>query len=513
MGCFNLIQKKKIWFGPLLLAGVLCAASSGFAQQGPNIGTEHASDFDGEPLDADLDDPLLGNPSNVRTGPQDPLNQTHANQSSQAIDRRNDERYEGLARNPLRQAPRNFRDNRFDERNVRLERQRSQQRGTGNWRRRDDLAFDPLGVRARGFVFYPEIYGGLIATNNLFASKNNEKSDSASELMPSLRVLSDWNRHALSFFATGTVTRWHKFTSENTEEFETRMRGRIDITSRTSVEGGVRYEQNREGRGSVELPDAAARPARTHETEIFAQINHRFNRLGYRLRGEVIRNVFDDVELNSGATQDNHIRDYDETTLELRTNYEFSPRLSLFVDSGIGARKFQTKRDASGQLQGSDDWLLALGTGVELTPKLSFLGRLGYARVTPDDQNLADLEGIIYDGRLIWTPTRLTRLTLAGQTKIEETTQTGSAGSFNRSIGLEMVTSWTHRLTSTVAGEIEVRDFSGPVATDTEASLTFGLEYMFNRSWVLDAGYEFTSVEGTNTFREDAFRLGLKWRR
>ena len=132
-----------------------------------------------------------------------------------------------------------------------------------NWRRRDDLAFDPLGVRARGFVFYPEIYGGLITTNNLFASNNNEKSDSATELTPSLRVLSDWNRHALSFFATGTVTRWHKFTSENTEEFETRMRGRIDITSRTSVEGGVRYEQSMEGRGSVELPDAAGQPG-TH---------------------------------------------------------------------------------------------------------------------------------------------------------------------------------------------------------------------------------------------------------
>ena len=324
---------------------------------------------------------------------------------------------------------------------------------------------------------------------------------------------SDWNNHELELFATGTKTNWRNFISENTLEFETRVRGRIDITSRTSIEGGVRYEQAMEGRGSTELPDAASKPAKTHETEIFGQINHRFNRLGFRIRGQITRNIFDDVALNSGAIQDNSVRNYDEHELEVRTNYEFSPRLSLFVDSGLGTRKFAQELDGSGFVQGSKNWLVAVGANMELSPTLSFLGRIGYARANPDEASYVDLEGVIYDASLIWAPTRLMSATLRGETQIEETTQTGTPGSINRSVSLELANSWTHRLNSVVRSEFEHRDYAGIDQTDRELTLGLELEYLLSRSWVLNAGYEHTLVEGSNSYREDEFSLGVKWRR
>lgn len=517
LGCIFQCLAKSVRCGSLLVFGLFLVVPSALAQQAP-IGEQLLaadgtlipdSDRSGERADVDLfDEPTQRPPARVFE-PQDPLNNIYANSSTSAIDRRDNERVRNSLRDPLNQAPRNFRDDRFLQRLARQQ----QQAGDVDWRTRDDTAFDPLGKRVGGFIFYPELYAGLITTNNLFATKSLQQSDRGLRITPTFRLRSDWNNHELEFLATSTHTRWHEFSSENTDEVETRLRGRIDITKRTSVEGGFRYELKAEGRGSNELPDSAANPANVHEVEFFGQLNHRFNRLGFRLRGRAIRNIHDDVELNSGAIQANHIRDYDGYSFELRTNYEFSPRFSLFADTGVGKRVFKTKVDGGGFKQGSKSWLAAVGTSVEFTSSLSFLGRVGYTKASPDEQSLVDLSGVVYDAALIWKPTRLATVTLKGKTDIEETTQTGSPGSINRSVSLEFVNSWTHRLTSTVTGEYEVSDYAGIDQTDKELIIGLGIEYLFNRSWVLDTGFKHTRVEGSNKYNENEFRLGLKWRR
>ncbi len=445
-----------------------------------------------------------------RTGPQDPLDQIYANSASTVIDQRNNERLNTVLPDPLNQPPRNFRDTSFTQE---LARQQDNRPVDENWRSRDLNVFDPLGIRSGGFVFYPDVYARMIGTNNIFATSNNKKSDTGMEITPTFRVRSDWNVHELEFFVTGSQKSWRTFTSENTTEYETRVRGRLDITSRTSVEGAIRYEQTMEGRGSVELSDAAVGPAKVHETEFFGQINHRFNRLGFRLRGQIIGNIYDDVALQGGGVQENHFRDYQQHILNLRTNYEFSPRFSLFADTQIGRRKFQNRLDAGGALQGSDSWLVALGTRVELTSNLSLLGTVGYARAMPDEPTLVDLEGVVFDASLIWSPFRCTTITLSGETEIEETTQSGTPGSFNKSLSLSLVKGWTHRFSSTLSASYEERKFAGIAQKDTEFTVGLVAEYLFSRSWVLDAGIERTVVTGGNDYSEDEVHLGLRWRR
>ena len=509
---------KKLRFSLLFATGLFFATPVALAQRS----NEHAGN-DNQPVagsseqyeqdETDLYDDAASKPEIRPSDPRDPLSDIYSARSSQAIDQRNDALSNSLVRDPLGELPRDLRDDHFIMQLAREEQQRRDRLYRENWRSRDAAAFEPLGIPVGSFVFYPELYSDLISSNNLFASKSNKKSDYGVKLTPSFRLRSDWNNHQLEVYASATNKRWRNFTSENTVDAETRLRGRIDITARTSIEGGARYELRHEGRGSSELPDAASRPAKTHESELFAQVNHRFNRLGFRLRGQVIRNVFEDVGLNSGAILNNRLRDYDEKLLSLRTNYEFSPRLSLFADGGLGQREFEHRIDGNGFLQGSKSWLTALGASVELTPTLNFLGRVGYVRVKSDDPTLDDLEGVIYDARLVWSPTRLLTATLHGETEIEETTQSGSPGSINKSVSLELANAWTHRLSSRLKGEYEVRDYEGIVQKDEELTIGLGVEYLFSRSWLLAAGYEHTRVDGSNEYREDAFRLGLKWRR
>ena len=448
--------------------------------------------------------------------PQDPLNQSYNAQKAQVLDRQDKARRDGrtflLLPTPLQEAPRDFRDDELVERLAR-EAQREWSRNDHSWRQRDQAAFDPSGISVGSFVLYPEFTTGVTMSNNLFATKHGRKTDLATDYVPAFRLHSDWNRHELRFFAKSHHRRWSHFSSENTDEFELRARGRLDVTRRTSLEGGARYEQKFEGRGSNELPDAASRPAKTHQSEIFGQVNHRFNRLGFRLRGQLIKNQYDNVALNSGAILNNHLRDYDERLGSLRTSYEFSPRLTVFADEVLGKRVFDHRLDGNHFVQGSSRWLTAIGTRLELSAQLSLLGRVGYARVNPDEARYADLQGFVYDGRLIWQPSAFSTLNVRGKTEFVETTQSGSAGSFNRSLSADLEHFWTHRLSSHVKAAYEVRDYSGISQIDRELRLGVSARYLFSRALALEGGYEHTLVRGTNAYEEDVLHLGLKWQR
>lgn len=448
--------------------------------------------------------------------PRDPLDQRYDGHSSRSMDDRDRawfaDRIGDALPAPLLQLPRDFRDDAFAYR-LAQEAQRRRDQQNIDWRLRDDRAFDPLGMRMGSFVFYPEIYSSLITSNNLFASRGHKKSDYGTQIVPRFRLRSDWNNHALEFYASSAHKRWRHFSSENTDTFEVRARGRIDVTHRTSLEGGIRHEQNFEGRGSNELPDAATKPAKTRQTELFGQINHRFNRLGFRFRGHIIDNRFDDVVLNSGSVLNNHQRNYRELQTSLRTNYEFSPRLSLFVDGELGKRVYRHHLDDNGFEQGSSSWLAALGTRLELTSSLSLLGRIGYARANPKESDYVDLQGVIYDANLIWQPSSIVTLTFDGKTEIVETTQSGSPGSFNRSLSVGLKNDWTYRFSTNLLAAYEVRDYAGVPQVDRELSWGMSGQYLLSRSWGLDAAYEHTLVTGTNVYAEDVFRLGLKWQR
>ncbi|MCP4934511.1 MAG: outer membrane beta-barrel protein [bacterium] len=518
MGSFYHSLAKLVRLGSAIALAAFFAVPGVFAQQTPRSDQLLASDgtlipdferSDRQQVEEPGGESAVQAPVRVNE-PQDPLNESYANDASRSIDQRDIERFNSVLPDPLNQLPHNFRDTSFTQGLVRQQKNRQVD---DNWRARDDTAFDPLGIRTGGFVFYPELYAHMIGTNNMFATSDNRKADSGVETSSTFRLRSDWNVHELEFFVTGKDKRWRTFTSENTIEYETRVRGRLDITSRTSVEAAIRHEQTAEGRGSVELSDAAVGPATAYETEFFGQLNHRFNRLGFRMRGQVIRYIYDDVALRNGGVQNNHFRDFDEKTLNLRTNYEFSPRFSLYADTQLGRRKFTNRLDAGGLLQGSDSWLMAVGTRIELTSNLSFLGNVGYARAKPDEPTLVDLEGVVFDASLIWSPFRYTTVTLTGQSELEETTQSGTPGSLNRSVSASLVKEWTHRFSSTLSAEFEERDFAGIAQKDTEFTVGLVAEYMFNRSWALDAGIEHTIVKGGSKYSEDEVLFGLKWRR
>ena len=188
--------------------------------------------------------------------------------------------------------------------------------------------YDALGLRAGGFVLFPEVQSGFQLTDNVAQSAQNARSDIGYFVAPSLRIESDWVRHSVNFDASSRHVYYFENPTENETQFDARGRYRLDVLRNTNVEFNGGYSLQQEGRGEIDVPGAAAEPPNEHRLDGSAKLTHRFNRLEASVQGSIGYNIFEDVNLVGGGTQSNSDRNYAEYEGTLRLGYEISPKIA-----------------------------------------------------------------------------------------------------------------------------------------------------------------------------------------
>ncbi|MGD1935559.1 MAG: outer membrane beta-barrel protein, partial [Candidatus Phaeomarinobacter sp.] len=73
---------------------------------------------------------------------------------------------------------------------------------------RERPEYDPVGIRAGGFIIYPATTASVEFTDNLFNAPTNEEDDTVFAISPELLVETQWSRHALNFEA-GLTSNFH----------------------------------------------------------------------------------------------------------------------------------------------------------------------------------------------------------------------------------------------------------------------------------------------------------------
>ena len=102
---------------------------------------------------------------------------------------------------------------------------------------------DPLGVRAGGFLIFPKVELGTTYDDNVFATENNKEGDFLFQVLPTVTVESDFNRHLLRFSAGADVARYVDNTSENYIDYFFTGGGRYDVTGDASLSTNVAYRR------------------------------------------------------------------------------------------------------------------------------------------------------------------------------------------------------------------------------------------------------------------------------
>lgn len=379
----------------------------------------------------------------------------------------------------------------------------------------DDRPYDALGLRLGSFLLFPEVTTETILSDNLFRTKHAAKSDTALAVRPLFRLQSQWSRHELELNAGGTASFHRTYSSEDDRAINAGMRGRLDITRDTWLSGDATYDFAQQGRGSAEFPAGANERPDVETLSAGAAIDQRFNRFGLRLSGRVSERDQSESNGGTGGSSIDTSQDYRDSEVALRAGYEFSPGLAVFAEAGRNWRDYAAS-DLGGISRDYDGHGVRAGLSAEIAPKLEGEASLGYVVVSPDDNRLEGVSGVVVDGRLTWRPSALTTLALTGSSGIDSTALAGTIGGFRRSIGFDIRHEFRRYLVGLAGISYEHRDFVGTERTEETITANIGAEYLFSREWAAFAGYErielFSSEPGGD-YTENVISLGLRMRR
>jgi hypothetical protein len=376
--------------------------------------------------------------------------------------------------------------------------------------------FDPLGIRMGSFLIFPEAELAAAAYSNVFRGSNDPLGDAALEIRPSVRAVSMWSRHALELRAEGTTSFHRGYSSEDDRGALLEMRGRIDVTRRTSIDALAAWELAQEMRGSIDVPLSASERGDVETRRTAVSLNHRFNRLALQLRGSLAEFDYAPVATLDGGVLSNDDRDYTQQDVALRASWLLKPTLSAFAETSVNVRDHTTagsdgiKHDSHGARHRIG---LSFGDGAA---RLRGEASIGYGQQIYDDPALTGVDGILIDANLVWRISGLTSLLLTARTDVEETGLAGAGGALSRSAGAEI----RHALRRNVIGTAGVRftqaDYQDVGFTERELVTMLGLEYVLSREVTVFGRYrhiEFDSTDDARNYNADELRVGVRLRR
>ena len=369
--------------------------------------------------------------------------------------------------------------------------------------RRRKAAGDPYAVTGIGtgaFRFYPSLSIGGLAASNVAGSASNPKADAGFNLKPSLRVESDWVRHAWTAGAGGDFTYYGDNSDLNTRNVDLFQRLRLDIRRGTTAAFDSAYAQDQTGIEDSEVPASAIGYRTDHTLSSAVAVSHDLGGLEARLKSAITWRSFGDVALPGGGKEDNSDRNYVEPTLSFRATYSDPPVFKPYVELGFAPRIHQQNFDRNGLRRDSNGYTLSAGVVLDEGPIWSGDVALTYLRRDYEDPALDSLQAAGLSGNLTWSPAELTRIVLSLGTTLSETSSATSPGSRNWSIGLD--------------GNHEIRDnleiFAGLGAgveqaqggTDVTYSADAGVSWKLNPMLAWTASYDLTWLDAAASARD-----------
>jgi len=378
------------------------------------------------------------------------------------------------------------------------------------------FSFDPfpqLGTRIGSFVLYTTVETNYDFNSNLFASPDAE-GDSSLEVRPAARLASNWSRHAVEVRASGDLSFHNQYPSEDDRAYLVEALGRLDVTSRTNLQGLIAHQEAQESRSAINAIPVGTRP-NINVDRYRAALNHRFNRLSVQVRGSIIDTSYSD-DVIGDVPISNADRNYTLYEQAVRPRWEFSPYLFAFSDIAINQRDYDVAAFSDGILRSSRGERYRAGVSFgQVGEILRGTISLGYGRQTPNSPELAVIDGLLIDADLAWQINALTTLQFIATSEVAETTTAGSGGVMERTYGLEARHAFTRYLVGIAGAGYMTRDFVGANMTENEFTAAVGTEYYLNRWATLFARYEhtdFNSSQPDGSYTAEEIQAGVRLR-
>ena len=349
--------------------------------------------------------------------------------------------------------------------------------------------FDPLGLRAGGFLIYPSLTVGSSYDDNVFATKNDTKDDFIFNFLPQVVVRSNFPRHAIIWTTEADIARYVTETNEDYEDFGTALDGRLDITRNNRLTAGAEFLRGHDSRDDPEDVgvDVSDEPSKYYNYGGDLGFQQEFNRFNFGLLGTFARRDYTDGDEGD--------RDRDLFGGRLRSGYFISPRINAFLQGGF-------RREVRDQDTGRDNNVYSAGVGTEIDFTGLLFGEVdvGWSLQEFDDSDVDSQNGLTYGANLTWNPTGLTSVRLDGAGGFEPS-DVGSSR-LESEIGLRVDHELRRNLL--IGGQVsyERDDFQDTNRTDNRIDVGPNITYFRNRYLSVGARYTFTTRNSDDSDRE-----------
>ncbi len=323
-----------------------------------------------------------------------------------------------------------------------------------------------------------------IYDDNIFRSNTGEVSDYITKFRPSLKLTSDWANHALNFNVGAEIARNALHGSEDYEDFNAGVDGKIDIDEGDTINLGASAQRGHDQRGSLN-DTGAATPTKYYNYGFTGAYTHDVGDITSRTTATATRI---DYLANNGIN--NNYRDRWVLEVRQRFAHEVDEGSQVFIEGAANDRVYDETFDNAGQKNGSHGFEALGGYQWDYSGVTFLEVGVGYIYQDYNEPTLPNPHGPNFRLRGIWNATELLTLTAEAGRSIEDTAQTGVSGVLTTSYALKA--DWEAMYNLIVSAQLGYRDEqsrgSGRVDDTTTSALR--ARWLIDQHWYLTSALE-----------------------
>ncbi|WP_346892205.1 outer membrane beta-barrel protein [uncultured Roseibium sp.] len=364
------------------------------------------------------------------------------------------------------------------------------------------------GIRLGSFTITPEVTvtGGW--TDNAEGSTTGTSSR-LYRVAPSITGTSNWSRHQLDFALRGSYIGYPEEPSQSDPSLNLSTTFRADLSASTTAAAGLGYNYSREDQSSVENISG---DNDVHELTGTLGFTRNVGLVSATLGAGVDRTSY----TSSGGSGSTSGRDNTLYSANLRLEGNGGAVFEPFAVGSLLLRRFdKTCSDAICENRNANGYELRGGLTIAATPKLTGEVSGGWRIEDIEDSRLAALQGLVVDGTLVWSPSRLTTVTAGLSTGFEPTDLDYVSGSIIYSGDLRAAHSFSDRFVGEAGVGYSYRTYQG-ASIETETLTGFvGLTYAVTRNVAFETQYSYTAYDSTTAgsdYTKNSIEAGFRFR-
>ncbi|MEJ8473116.1 outer membrane beta-barrel protein [Roseibium algae] len=372
-----------------------------------------------------------------------------------------------------------------------------------------DTNFDQAsGLRLGRFTILPEITitGGW--TDNT-AQTQSGTSGQLYRISPNITATSNWSRHQLDFALRGTYVGYPDQRSDDNPSLTASTALRLDLNSLTTVNGSAAYTYSREDNSSAE---SSGGNDDVHQLSTSLGVTRDAGLVGVTLRGALDRNIYTAGDAGTPSSA----RDNTLYSVNLRLDTNTGATFSPFTEGSLLVRRYDNScSDALCEDRNANGYQLRGGVAIATGSKLSGEVGAGWRIEDLEDERLENLQGLIVDASLVWSPTRLTTITGGLGTSFEATDIDGASGSIIYSGDLRLAHEFSDRIVGETGIGYSYRTYQGASIEEETLTGLVGLTYALTQNIALQTRYnyrKFTGSDEVSDYSQNSIEAGLRFR-